>query len=134
MAEPTPTTSPTPAAETPPVSPATPPQPWWVLPGLAFNTQLIFLAGLALAFLSGDKSLMIVAITAAITLPQDGQKFFFGSSNGSRDKDAAVAKASESQSATIASLGASVAASVPVTALPTVTLPVQDPPTEPAKP
>jgi hypothetical protein len=94
------------------------PQPWWVLPGLTFTSQIVFVCALGAAFFSGDNTLRTMAVTAAITMAMAPQNFWFGSSKSGQDKDAVSAASSATRDATIAAQSAALAVSAPVAAIP----------------
>jgi len=66
--------------------------PWWVLPGLALIAEIIFSAGLALAFIRGNETQQTTMLTAAIGLSATAFGFFYQSSLGSKQAAATIAE------------------------------------------
>src|SRR3954468_1850865 len=74
--------------------------PWWVLPGLAVNAELIFAIGLWASFAFGNETQQTTMLTAAITLALMAGGFFFQSSLGSQKNQETMARISLNASST----------------------------------
>ena|ERR1700722_9295820 len=69
-----------------PVSPVTPPLPWYVMPALAFCVLIIFAVAL-LASIKIEGDIRTMMFQAAISLTTMALGYYFGSSAGSAKKD-----------------------------------------------
>jgi len=93
--------------------------PWWILPGLALQNNVVFVVGLVLSYQLENPTLFNVALGATIMHVAQSNGFFFGTTKGSQDKDAEAAADSAKKTEALA-------ASAPAAA-PTVTTVTNDP-------
>ena len=102
--------------------------PWFVLPVMGLIGEVVFVAGLVLAYRLENPTLFNVALGAAIGQAQMVVSYFFGSSQGSKVKDDAMVASAIKKEETTSAMAAALATSAPAPVTTTTTIDPGPPP------